>query len=431
MIFSNDKDIENILKTLEYFEQYIDGNTNHFSTKQNIKCKKMLQIEDKLLAIAEKMRLRKLEDIRVFGEIMIMSEKISDGYFEDTISQTTSDKKINYIATSIDKAIRKVGDTLSEVVGILNEYEKNDYRRTIDEKSFRGGRLQRLLIGLNSLQVGITNRVSSGYAIGLTLEHQANILQEEVKRLSNSTMEQAAAIEETAAAVEEISANINSNTAISSKMFAASNILKKSASNSMALAKTTTDTMENIDNATKLVYDSIGVISQIAFQTNILSLNAAVEAATAGEAGKGFAVVAQEVRNLANRSADAAKTIEALIGELKIHTANGKQSSEEMELQFDLLGTNISNTLGSLESILTASKEQGLGIEQINQSIQNIDMATQHNVASTQNITDIAVQTYNIAKSLVEANKDVKFIGQDKIGTPDNIIKSLFTNKKL
>ena len=109
----------------------------------------------------------------------------------------------------------------------------------------------------------------------------------------------------------------------------------------------------------------LGVIDQIAFQTNILSLNAAVEAATAGEAGKGFAVVAQEVRNLASRSAEAANEIKALVGTATQKANDGKKISDEMIKGYEELNENITQTISLINDVEAASKEQQTGIEQI------------------------------------------------------------------
>ncbi|HIP11184.1 MAG TPA: hypothetical protein EYG73_00560, partial [Arcobacter sp.] len=322
---------------------------------------------------------------------------------------------INYIANTINTTVSKIGNSLSKVTTILNEYKNNDYRKKMDETLFRGGELQNLLNGINNLQEGITNRISQGYQTGLTLEYQANILQNEVSNLSNCTIEQASNIESTASAIEQVSANISQNTNIAINMHNASSNLKDSAEKNSILTTNTIESMNNISLSTECVYDAISVISKIAFQTNILSLNAAVEAATAGEAGKGFAVVAQEVRNLANRSAEAAKTIESLMDNLREETMKGKEYSLKMSEEFNILNKNIINTISLVDDIVSSSKEQGLGIEQINQSIQNIDRATHQNVLSTQKVKDISLQTYEIANKLVTANDNVEFVGKELI----------------
>ncbi|RXJ93678.1 chemotaxis protein, partial [Arcobacter sp. CECT 8989] len=125
--------------------------------------------------------------------------------------------------------------------------------------------------------------------------------------------------------------------------------------------------------------DAISVIDQIAFQTNILSLNAAVEAATAGEAGKGFAVVAGEVRNLASRSAEAAKEIKSLVENATQKSGDGKQIAGNMIEGYTHLNENIQNTHGLIKNVAESSKEQKTGIEQISIAVNQLDQQTQKN----------------------------------------------------
>ncbi|WP_226813974.1 methyl-accepting chemotaxis protein, partial [Aliarcobacter butzleri] len=131
-----------------------------------------------------------------------------------------------------------------------------------------------------------------------------------------------------------------------------------SASQGEKLANETTVAMDEINNQVHLINDSISVIDQIAFQTNILSLNAAVEAATAGEAGKGFAVVAQEVRNLASRSAEAAREIKAIVENATNKANQGKEIATNMIDGYKELNQNISQTINLISDIEMSSKEQ-------------------------------------------------------------------------
>ena len=416
---------------LDKVEQYVKNDINELNVDSNAKNANMQKIEQKISSIAGLMQKKQDEDLTVYGEIMLVCEKLSDGYTDDRISLKASDDKVNYISYTVNQALSNLSSSLDEVLHVLAQYEQNDYRSSANVELFRGGQLKKLLEGINSLQKGITTRVLQSYKIGLTMEHQSNILQDEVAKLNHSTERQAIAVEETAAAVEEVTVSINQNTSATIEMQEAAKILQHSAQTSISLATNTSKAMDNINKSTEDVYNAITVISQIAFQTNILSLNAAVEAATAGEAGKGFAVVAQEVRNLANRSADAAKTIQALMDELRTETEQGKKSSDAMDKEFTLLSQNVDSTLASLESIVHASKEQKSNIAQINSSIQSIDSATQLNSVATQKVNQIAIQTHNIANTLAASNKDVNFEGQSAVETPDEIIKSLFSKEKM
>jgi len=171
--------------------------------------------------------------------------------------------------------------------------------------------------------------------------------------------------------------------------------------------------MDEINNEVTAISEAIAVIDQIAFQTNILSLNAAVEAATAGEAGKGFAVVAQEVRNLASRSAEAANEIKALVENANMKSNNGKEISSKMIHGYGKLSENIAKTIELIKDVETSSKEQQSGIEQINDAVNSLDQQTQQNAMIATQTHDVALETDAIAKLVVEDADSKEFIGKD------------------
>ena len=166
--------------------------------------------------------------------------------------------------------------------------------------------------------------------------------------------------------------------------------------------------MDEINKEVISINESITVIDEIAFQTNILSLNAAVEAATAGESGKGFAVVAQEVRNLANRSSQAAKEIKTLVEYAKVKANNGKKISDKMILGYKELNININKTINIIADVSQASKEQILGIEQINSSVSSLDRVTQENASEANTVLEISNKTLSLAQNLLLEAKNKK-----------------------
>ena len=200
------------------------------------------------------------------------------------------------------------------------------------------------------------------------------------------------------------------------------------------LANQTTESMNEIDKEVNSINEAIIIIDQIAFQTNILSLNAAVEAATAGEAGKGFAVVAQEVRNLANRSAEAAKEIKDLVENATKKADLGKKISEDMIIGYKTLNEDIIKTIDLIKGVESSSKEQLAGIEQINHAINSLDQQTQQNAQIASQTYSVAMQTDTIAKLIVSNANSKEFIGKNEVKAKtldeNSVNKSVLNIKK-
>ena len=186
----------------------------------------------------------------------------------------------------------------------------------------------------------------------------------------------------------------------------------QSASKGEALANQTTQAMNEIDEEVNAINE---VIDQIAFQTNILSLNAAVEAATAGEAGKGFAVVAQEVRNLASRSADAANEIKALVQKATGKANDGKKIADEMISGYTALNESISKTIDLIKDVEMASKEQLTGIEQINDAVNSLDQQTQQNAMIASQTHDAAIEIDKTAQLVLSSANEKEFLGKNEV----------------
>ena len=416
MIFSPQKDTNSLLQSLTVFEQYIDGDfnslddINNYCNNQHFKL-----IEQKVLDIANKLEKKNDESLSVYGEIMLSCEKLSDGFTYDRITSTSSDPKLNYIASTLNTMFKNLNNAIDNIMLHLNEYSNLNYMNTIDETLFRGGELRDLIKGINVLKDEITKSLSSSHRESMVLEHEAQVLKSKAELLSKSTQQQSVALEETAAAVVEISSNINSNMQSAQQMLSLGNEVKSSTIKGEELSSNTLKSMDEINESTNKVYDAIAMIDQIAFQTNILSLNAAVEAATAGEAGKGFAVVAQEVRNLASRSADAAKEIGTLMDQLKDKATLGKSVANDMKDDYQGLNDNIAQTVELIETMVSANKEQSIGIAQVEDALNEIDKAVQQNSSVSDDVSTISSQVYNVSKKILETSNQASFIGKEEI----------------
>jgi len=224
-------------------------------------------------------------------------------------------------------------------------------------------------------------------------------MRESSDHLSKRTEQQAAALEQTAAALEQISTNVKSSAERASVTRSRAQEAKRDVIASARIVKDAVEAMERIETASQQIGSITGVIDQIAFQTNLLALNAGVEAARAGEAGKGFAVVAQEVRELAQRSATAAKEISALIGKSNDEVAGGVELVRNTGTALEKIEHYIGDISGDIDAIATAAQEQSLGLSEVNLAVNQMDQITQQNAAM---VEEMAAATHDLAEDAGE-----------------------------
>ncbi len=410
MLFSTSNQRE-ILDAIHNIEKFLSGELNSFPKIEITNNDPNERILKELNNLGEMIYKKQQEELQIYGEIMLVSEKLSNGFISDKVYHTnTSNKKLNYIAKTVNELVDSLrlilGSNTQNILEVLEAYSQMNFTKKIEDENAK------LVKTLNSVTDLISNILYENKSNGLTLDESSNVLLANVDKLNISSNEAAASLEETAAALEQITSNIRNNTENIAKMASYSNSVTKSASDGEKLANQTTIAMEEINIQVNSINEAISVIDQIAFQTNILSLNAAVEAATAGEAGKGFAVVAAEVRNLANRSAEAAKEIKAIVENATSKANQGKEISGHMIKEFRELNQNITNTINLISDIEMSSKEQLMGIEQINIAVNQLDQQTQQNAQIANQTHTVAVTTDEIAKIVVMKADEKEFIGK-------------------
>ena len=344
-----------------------------------------------------------------------VSFEFSNNIFKSKIDSKTNNEDFKQIANNINKSIDNLSSSFEQMLDFFEKFQKNDF--TVEIKNNQTEQLELLIQSVNKLNVKISKMLLSSLKNGTAFKQNADKLRNNMELLSTNIFNQAAILEQTSSLVDEITKSVKNNSVDVDKMLSYSNELLISVNKGFDSAKNSASLMDNINEKTKAIQEAIIIIDQIAFQTNILSLNAAVEAATAGEAGKGFAVVAQEVRNLASRSAQAAKEIKTLVESATKETNNGKTASVEMIKEYNVLSENINKTKGIIENVSFSLKEQEKGIEQVNVAIFDLDKATQQNALKAQETKDIANQNDEMATTMVRDTNKTNFFGRDEFNS--------------
>ncbi|QKF81309.1 methyl-accepting chemotaxis protein [Halarcobacter ebronensis] len=389
-----------------YFFRYLKGEESHIKTI-NISTDDEFGTMAKVInAEMQTIATNMEKDQDLIDDVKKVVSDVKNGLLNVEVKKSTSNKSLNELKNILNDMIitinNNVNSDINPILSKLEDYAKLNFKEDIPNAN---GNIAK---GLNNLCLIINQMLQANKSNGLTLEESSKLLLENVDVLNKSSNDTAVSLEETAAALEEITSTVINNTNRIQEMSNHSNELSLSIKEGQELANSTVTSMDEINEQTQAIAEAITVIDQIAFQTNILSLNAAVEAATAGEAGKGFAVVAQEVRNLASRSAEAAKEIKDLVENATLKTDNGKKIADKMIEGYKKLNNNIKKATEAINDISEASKEQKTSIEQINDVVTRLDRQSQSNASVANQAHQIAENTSKIAFTILEeVNKKV------------------------
>ncbi|MCT7535567.1 methyl-accepting chemotaxis protein [Aliarcobacter cryaerophilus] len=350
-------------------------------------------------------------DMRVIGESVLTFDKLKKGIFKCRVNSNSSNPMINTLKNTINDALDDLENYMREIEKTLISYTSNDYkdRIVINDKIANPSRLLKVIQSVNSLGDTLATQAKNSLENGSSLETNSKTLKNSIENLTSKITKQIESLEETTLAVEKISEITNNNSKNTTSMSKLAEIVKQAVEDGYNLSNKTTKSMDDINEKVIAINEAITIIDQIAFQTNILSLNAAVEAATAGEAGKGFAVVAGEVRNLANKSAEAANEIKKLVEIANQKAHEGKDISNEMQNGYKNLHTHITETLQIIQNVSDAANEQMVGINQVSQTIVSLDQISKDNQKETNLINDISNVVSSMAIEVLEDAKNKKF----------------------
>jgi methyl-accepting chemotaxis protein len=347
------------------------------------------------------------EEKRVIGETTLLLGRMARGELNSPICS----KPTNPLYIGLVQEVENTKTTLLQVVKAIEsgvaDFAGQDYTKDY----FVDGVLEELKNTLDNMTV-LSKDLSSQAKIekGNSQELSKIVIKmtKDVETLSGNATEQATQLEEVAASVEEISGNISNSGEKAQEMSISAEKGLKFSKEGLGLIQTTTAVVEEINEYQTKIENATQQIDQIAFQTNILSLNAAVEAATAGEHGKGFAVVAQEVRNLAAKSAEAAEEIKGLVSESISKAQEGSSQANKTLEAFNNVIENIESTKSLVEQVASATNEQETGIAQINSAMSELDSFTQQNAAIANTVKELSVEVQDVAQISTDGSKNKK-----------------------
>jgi len=342
--------------------------------------------------------------------------KAKHGYYSEIITAHTQSQTLTDFKNSVNEMLTATEQNFGKLNSVLEEYTCHNYKTELKLENVEpDGAFAVLVEHINQLKDVITDMLIENKKTSLQLNSFSDILLENVAAVNQTTMTTESSLQNVNKALSHITENITHNRDNVTKMANFSKDVTTSAKQGEALATQTVEAMEEINEQVLAINEAISVIDQIAFQTNILSLNAAVEAATAGEAGKGFAVVASEVRNLAAKSAEAAHKIKELVELASGKTTDGKEIAHQMIEGYDKLIQNISSTVQHIHEIETASHEQSKAIEEIGKTVSEVTRQTKCNAEATKKTQSVAIETDKMAKYAVQKIDEKEFEGKEDI----------------
>jgi methyl-accepting chemotaxis protein len=335
------------------------------------------------------------------------------GSYNPILDEKGNVMKVVKMATDVSSRV----DSVNKIAGALSALAEGDLEQRIAEP---------LTVELDKIRVDFNRALDKLQQTMKSIAVNADAVREGAKEITNAsddlsrrTEQQAASIEETAAALDQITATVRKTAEGAVEARSVVGTAKNDAQRSGAVVHEAVTAMQAIESSSKKIENIIGVIDEIAFQTNLLALNAGVEAARAGEAGRGFAVVATEVRALAQRSADAAKEIKALISESGEQVGSGVRLVGLTGEALTRIVGHVDQMSGLMSEIASAAQEQATGLGQVNSAVNQMDKVTQQNAAMVEQSTAASHSLAGEAEELMRLVKQFRTgVGQSSRISP-------------
>jgi methyl-accepting chemotaxis protein len=342
--------------------------------------------------------LDRTNEVAVEQEIEGIVAAARSGELDRRVDATGKTGFFRHIAVGINALLDDLQKVVGEVDDSLQAMSAGDFTRPMTG-NYQGA-FGRIKESLNNTLVQVSKTLVQLGQIADSINTASNEITAGNNNLSARTEQQASALEETASSMEELTSTVRNNADNAQQANQVSTSARQLAEKGGQVVSQAVVAMEEINKASSEIAEIIGVIDEIAFQTNLLALNASVEAARAGEQGRGFAVVATEVRNLASRSAEAAKEIKELIQDSVNKVQVGSELVNESGATLDEIVLGVKKVGDIVAEIAAASAEQAAGIDQVNQAVTSMDEVTQQNAALAEQTSAASASLYDKAQEM-------------------------------
>ncbi|SFR53739.1 methyl-accepting chemotaxis protein [Thiomicrospira sp. ALE5] len=367
---------------------------------------------------------------RVISEINSVMSNVSEGQFSERVKIAAAGD-MNKLKDSINATVTVLEDVIGDITRVMDAQSQGDLTQAVTTDC--QGQLDQLKTAINANADNLAGIIAGALNSADVVNGAANEVSKGSQDLSQRVQEQAAALEETSATMEEMNSAVQNNTQNALEATRVAQDVQLKANDGSQVMQQTIAAMNAIQESSHKISEIVSLIDGIAFQTNLLALNAAVEAARAGDHGRGFAVVAGEVRALAQKSAEAAKDIKALIDESVVRIDEGSKLASSSGDMLAEINNAIENVTSMIEHIGEASREQADGVNQVHQAVADIDQVTQQNAALVEETSaaaeSMSEQAQELSRNMAffntgrDLHRPVKQLEQSKPIMADKLVK--------
>ncbi|MBO1924718.1 methyl-accepting chemotaxis protein [Thiomicrorhabdus sp. 6S3-12] len=341
--------------------------------------------------------LDKTNQIKNINDITRVLRHIEEGDFNYRVDVFPGD--LEELGNTINSTMTTLGGVMSSISDVMTAQAQGDLTKELPAGVFKG-QVHDLKNAINFSSHKIKEVVGMTSEVSISVDTAAREVAQGSLALSGRVQQQASALEETSATMEQMNSQVQSSSSNAQEANRVSIDVQGKVEQGVGVMQQTIQAMTAIEESSHKIADIVTLIDSIAFQTNLLALNAAVEAARAGEHGRGFAVVASEVRNLAQKSAEAAKEIKTLIDETVERVSQGSTLASESGEMLNDINLSIEQVANMVSQIAQAAQEQAEGVQQVHQAISQIDSATQQNAALVEETSASAENLRHQAETL-------------------------------